>query len=559
MDRVGICSNGRGAALVIAVLSLLLVLPALLTGNARGGDMIVHVNWQVHFAPQLWQGVLYPRWLPDINHGFGSPAFFFYPPVAQWAGAIFYPLMPDATRAMDRLILGIVVTSVLGGWGCWRWLRSLALTPAAALFGSACFLLFPYRCFVDFYARSALAELTALSALPWMLYTATLLCSGRKRGFGAYALATGAIWYCNFPTAEIGVLFVTGYIVSIIGLRDVRALTRAALATLCGFLIGAVPLVTTLGLFGYLIDTSGLWSPRLSPASWLLLSGQPSTDPAMFALIVGSITLSIGAGAIGTIIVLRSDRRDLRPVTLFLIGSVVLIAILNTEVSRPFWFPANPLSRIQFPFRLLSAATLAVAGLGALAADVLHRRADGRGRTLRRLLWAGLPMLFLLDATLLGIRTWRDRHGHEPDAVEMVADNMDAMQEFVIGRMAVVEPMFGTAGAVAIDGQAAVQPIAAGNRVRTFSTVALAPATIAVRQFAFTGWSCQVDEGPAVPAGLLPYPRNVPTCVVPAGRHRLTVRLEATGIERIGTLLTIAGLAIALLSILWSRRRATRA
>jgi hypothetical protein len=70
-------ATGQGLRgwLLLGALALLLALPALLLPNPFGTDGPVHIRWQAAFAREVWQGTLWPRWLPGMNAGFGSPAF----------------------------------------------------------------------------------------------------------------------------------------------------------------------------------------------------------------------------------------------------------------------------------------------------------------------------------------------------------------------------------------------------------------------------------------------------------------------------------------------------
>ncbi len=66
----------------IIIFALIITIPATLYSVASGHDFPFHLKWANHFSKQIWTGELYPRWLQDMNAGLGSPAFFFYPPIA---------------------------------------------------------------------------------------------------------------------------------------------------------------------------------------------------------------------------------------------------------------------------------------------------------------------------------------------------------------------------------------------------------------------------------------------------------------------------------------------
>ncbi len=102
--------EGIRVALALLLACALLMLPLWWQGGSQGHDLFHHLLSGHYFARQLWQGELYPRWLMAMNGGFGSPTFFFYPPLPYYVSALFagpgahpqqaiYPLLGSATLA----------------------------------------------------------------------------------------------------------------------------------------------------------------------------------------------------------------------------------------------------------------------------------------------------------------------------------------------------------------------------------------------------------------------------------------------------------------------------
>ena len=104
--------------LLIVLVSIAVTLPAFLpTVLLHGHDSRFHILWQHHFADQLWRGSWYPRWLPGMNDGFGSPTFFLYPPLAHLVAAAFQPFLPDPSLVPARLAIAIALSLVVGSIG----------------------------------------------------------------------------------------------------------------------------------------------------------------------------------------------------------------------------------------------------------------------------------------------------------------------------------------------------------------------------------------------------------------------------------------------------------
>src|SRR5690348_2282877 len=67
----------------------LLMLPAFVAGHIISDNSFLNVNWSRGFSEQLFAGYLYPRWLPEMNAGAGSPVFYFYGPLPFYLTAPF--------------------------------------------------------------------------------------------------------------------------------------------------------------------------------------------------------------------------------------------------------------------------------------------------------------------------------------------------------------------------------------------------------------------------------------------------------------------------------------
>lgn len=549
-------SPGWTAAAICILVSLVLMAPGIFGTATLSGDSPVHIRWQWQFAEQFWSATPYPRWLPDMNNGFGSPAFFFYPPLIQWVGSLFAPLAPGAANATLRTALALWALSAAGGIGTWYWMRALRLTATAALIGALVYLLVPYRCYFDIYQRGALPELAGISVMPWLLCFAQRLKNGSPGAWGGYALSVGLILYSHLPAAEMGILFSTCYVLALTDRSDwFRFLLRAGTATVAGFMVGALCISTALGLLRFIPDPANMWGERQQPMNWLLFAAKPWVDSGVHTVVVALCLLALPMVAFLGALTWRVQPPASRRIALFLSGSVIVVLILNTEPSRFFWALQTPLSRIQFPFRLLSLHVLAFSGLAGLALDHFERSADARARLARALLWLFAGGLLLADVALFGLHA-RYGRDHPPVNAAIVAETRDT-GEYVIGSLEQVDARFGSAP-IWSDQPVTASLLRKETRFLAIEVEAVRPARLALRQFAFSGWRCRIDGGAWQPSVTLPQPLNVPVCSVPAGRHRLEADLPATAVERFGLIATLLGLALALANIAGIPRRFRR-
>src|SRR4051812_12913383 len=77
-----------------------------------GHDAILHLRWIEDWSASWRAGDVYPRWLPDANSGFGSPVFYFYPPLAYIIPALAGVLLPWATAdVLLRIVFGLTAVA----------------------------------------------------------------------------------------------------------------------------------------------------------------------------------------------------------------------------------------------------------------------------------------------------------------------------------------------------------------------------------------------------------------------------------------------------------------
>src|SRR5438094_325501 len=159
-------SKKRGA-IVIASVGVLLSLPLFWCGYPDPThDGRIHVQWLDCFARQFWHGELYPRWLSEPNHGFGSAAFFFYAPLPYHLGSLFWRLAPSAGVALGWAAALALILSGLSAFYCFR--RFVSAEWIAVL-GALMYMMAPYHLAIDLLDRGANAEFWAFIWLPFIM------------------------------------------------------------------------------------------------------------------------------------------------------------------------------------------------------------------------------------------------------------------------------------------------------------------------------------------------------------------------------------------------------
>jgi hypothetical protein len=118
------------------------------------------------FKDSFKEGIMYPRWLPGVYGGYGSPLFVFYQPGFFYVALFFSFLFGNALTIMYWTIFSFIF---LGGLGSYFLTRKITDSRITGLFCALLFLLTPYL-YVNLYVRGDLSELAAMLLCPWPFY-----------------------------------------------------------------------------------------------------------------------------------------------------------------------------------------------------------------------------------------------------------------------------------------------------------------------------------------------------------------------------------------------------
>jgi len=148
------------------LLSLPVIGPLLQPGYYWGGHDARHSVYFLHQFDKVFRdGVLYPRWIPDMAFGYGYPFFNVYGPLASYTGEVFLQLGFDMVTAV-KIVFGL--SAILSGLTMYLFVRRLLGRPAG-LIAALVYVYIPYHLF-DLYVRADLAESVAFVFVPLVLW-----------------------------------------------------------------------------------------------------------------------------------------------------------------------------------------------------------------------------------------------------------------------------------------------------------------------------------------------------------------------------------------------------
>ncbi len=566
--------------LVIAVaLGLFAASPFLLRpGLPRHTDAELHIYRAAELGHIIREGVLYPRWSPNLYLGYGYPIFHYYAPLTYYVSNAFALLLPGVgivggVKAV--FVVGLVAASV----GAYLLGREL-FGPEPAVIAAAAFGFCPYALFIDPHARGVLAEHFAISLAPLSFYFFHRLMRGPTRGtlLGSVTFLGAVVFSHNLTGLVVSGLLAGYWIWEVVFGGRGRSwrwgpIAFALAAALVAFFwlpalleSGAVKLdVIGPGHFDFrehflslaeLLAPSrridwGATGPRyrhnLGLAQWVL------AIPALIAVIKGINTPRMdGAG---------------RHLAFFLAAGLGL-SFLMTRPSTFVWERIPVMPYLQFPWRLLGPANLMVAicaaGSMALLPEGLWRR------------WAvtgGFVFVILTALPLLYPPPWpADFGGTTPaDILEWEKDSQalgtTSTGDFLPVTVEVIPPPMDTlVRSYRDDGpidkvNRATLPEGAGVTVvehkpnyDRFRVVTPTRFVLRLYTFYFPGWRAyvngeRVDIEIARPEGFI-------TLDIPEGTHDVLVRFEATEPRMLGGVVSaVALIALGVILAGWSREQ----
>ncbi len=385
-------------------------------------DGLIHMHRIRALADALRAGVLYPRWFPDYNFGYGYPVLNYYPPLFYYPSAL---LNLAGLDMVASLRFPIAVSFALSALWMFRLARLFfAVWPAVAC--TICYQFHPYR-MIDLFERGAFPELAAFLWLPLVsLYGIQAVAALSRQESGAtidaesqlqrartYAtflakagLAFGGLILTHHLTALMTVM-VFAIVLAILALQRHRVGAVSPISaglTMAGFTTVGILLTSWSSLpvlfemnwvdvgkgfaFGAWMDHMAGWHDLFEPA--LIYSYNYFGRYPTFFLPVYTIPIGIFA----FYVFVASKARNLRLFTFVVLSSTILAVWLTTTASYWLWASFEFLfEKLQFPWRW---QVFVVFGTSLLLAACLEQL-----QVLRRLPAYIAPIVFITISTYI--------------------------------------------------------------------------------------------------------------------------------------------------------------
>lgn len=396
-DRDGRKSTTSRWLHVLGGLLLLAIgaLPSLLIGfplaESGARDQDVALRWLSGFSRALADGVLWPRWLIDDQFGFGSPAFFFYPPLAYLVASIL-SFLPGMNADM-AIRLGMALFAAIGFGLAWRLVHLLGGGRQAPLLAGL-YVATPWPAFVDQIARGAFAEYATIAVLPLVGMVLLVPPARTPMRIVATGVAYALLILTHLPVAVLAAAVGLLYLLLT---RDPARIGCFLAGMLLAGALAAPLLIPAMTMQGQI--SARFWKLAGAGAASELLFGGHNYGRAMTVLKYACFAVfSL------TLVMLKPWRASGRTLPAIMLG---LCLLGTTILTWPAWKYLPLLPLVQLPVRLF--AVIPLFWIAALAVQ------GGIGPGWRRIVVNLLPAamtLVLTSGVLAAFTTHRDIEFH---------------------------------------------------------------------------------------------------------------------------------------------------
>jgi hypothetical protein len=591
--------------ILVVVLTVFAIGPLFQPGFFWGAHDARHsVYFLYEFDRSIAEGILYPRWSPDITFGYGYPLFNIYSPLAFYLGEAFHLVGLDLLWAIKMVF---ATSFVLSGLCMYLFVRRI-FGRSAGLVAGLVYVYVPYH-ICDVYVRGAFAESVALVFFPLILWSFYETVENPR----PLALVGAGLSYAGLVYSHNGLLllfspFLGVYLLFLVLSRSwqdiregprvgrrrwgalARAVVRRAWMPLAGLLLGlglsALFLLPMAVEFKYVrLDQwlGGYYDYRddfvyffqfFSPFWGHGLSRPGPNDDLPFQVGAVPVILSI----LSLVVVGRIRDGSRRRMVLFFQAALLVVLFLMLAASNSLWELLPIVIFAQFPWRLLALVMPCVAFLAGSIVGSTEPAGDSRPTGA---IWGLVLLVILASYTYLTPQIIEPAEG--PVSLAGMMRFMQSSDQMT-GSMAwthEVPTWSAFAEHVLAEGEAPDLRVdlASLPKPRRRLAVDLQESTtisqklwvhaeeegrIIFNIFYYPGWRAYILDGPNGPIvrelEVMPHGSLGRSSVwVPVGEYYLLLRFEDTPVRTAGQILSVLSLVAACAVLALGRYRRTRA
>ncbi|MFH1832980.1 MAG: 6-pyruvoyl-tetrahydropterin synthase-related protein [Candidatus Levyibacteriota bacterium] len=500
-----------------------------------------HVARIANFYENLSQGVIIPRWAPNLNWGYGHPILEFLYPLPSYIASFFHFLgfsLIDSTKLVFGL--GMVLSTLF----MFLWLSTF-LGKLSAFFGAILYSYAPYR-FVELYVRGDIGENLAFAFIPLTLFFVYRFYQSQNYKhifFGSLSLALlilshNAISLMFMPF----LIFYCFYLVWQSPLWRLFA-TRYLLFAIFGFGLSAFFWIPGLFEAKYTlrnIVTAGEYLNRFANPRELLYGSWSYGGSGQFSLQLGIIQwISL---ILSPLVVFYFYKRKEKKY-LFVLGLIIytfFAIFFMLSQSNFIWLKAMLLQNFQFPWRFIAITVFSTSVLGAISISVLSKKI--------KFILVGILLVLIL---LISKDYWQaNGYFYKPDSffTDIYNGTTDTGESAPIWSIRFMETRAKEPLEV-ISGLAKINQIKRTSVNHFYNVEALEKTRLLENTLYFPGWEILVDKRAVSIQFQDPSFRGLMTFQIDKGKHTVEVVYKETKLRMIADIISFISLIILLFGL----------
>jgi hypothetical protein len=510
-------------------------------------DMVFHFFQANQFNQALKDGIIYPRWIPDSNNGYGSPNFVFYSPLSYYLVSITTLFTHSLTASM---IIVTWVSFFLSGTTMFITTRKMfgrTESPLPAII----YQILPFH-LGDLYVRGTFAELVAFIWFPLVFYFIHEILKSRNRiAFIGLSISYAALILTHLVSGFIFTLVIGAYLIyNYFLLKDRKPFIKALFSLALGLGISAVYLLPVIFerrfvQIEYLVNCDICnYKNNFLFTFDKFQAGLRSFYLPLHIEVVLEVTLSILI-----ILLMRKNGQRLSNSSQqkFFIFLFIVAFFLTTPLSKPIWdiIPGFPF--LQFPWRWVMVMELS---LCFLIGSIFHRIDihNFTSNNLRERVVMYLIIILFVTSPVIIIK-----------GMPIISSNIQ------IKNLSIIEynPIWATNiqkimsekknGKVSVvSGKAVTKINEWKSENRVISIEASEPSILRISTFYFPGWEGYTD-GKRTQINI-EKESGAMLIDVPQGKHKLVLKFEDTPIRYYAKIISIIFSCVLALLVLFSKR-----
>ena len=504
-------------------------------------DIAIHLSVMKQFDNMLRSGAGYPRWLSDVNYGYGNAWPNFYQPGFYFLTS----LVNCITRNwIDTLFVITALGLAASGLGCYV-LARLFFGKLASAIAATVYALLPYH-LLDVFWRGAMPEYLSFALLPLILYFFYRLGrQGRALDCAGLGVCYGLCLFIHVPIGYLFSYFLVFYALTwATAKRDWRIAGRIVLGMAIGALLSAIYWLPAVMEIKY--ATEKVTELFAYHKNYVTLLGSVShydhlLRETFFLQAIGFLVIVAAWSLLDRIAAADRNRAPAENDTRASSATGwIIMGLLSLFMNLPeSYYLARLIPKIEivvFPWRWLVFVSLFTS---LLAAGVVQRAVNSL-RPSARANW-GYVVASMFTTAVLGLSVW---FAVQAVLIGSLANPMTANdREFL-------SDSYCPKSAPPVGSLPQTERIVVGSRTGSSQIMQWAPlyrqavitsdepTTARFKTFNFPGWTARVD-GSKTPISSDPVAAQM--VEVPEGRHTIEIEFGSTPVRTLGAALSIAG------------------